>query len=59
MNKTFKKTLKQWRTDRGFVQKEAAAFLGVSKRTYEGWEYGRTCPKELAMAELTRRMNSK
>lgn len=40
------------------VQKEAANALGVSKRTYEGWEYGRTCPKPLAMAELKRRMKS-
>ena len=58
MIKSFKKTLRAWRKSRGFVQKEAAEFLCVSKRTYEGWEYGKTSPKPLAMAELIRRMEA-
>lgn len=40
------------------MQKEAASFLVVSRRTYEGWEYGKTVPKPLAMAELKRRMEA-
>ena len=59
MEKEFKKELRAWRKSRGFVQKEAADFLKVNKRTYEGWEYGRTCPLPLAMAELKRRMEAK
>ena len=53
----FAKMLKNWRKQRGFMQKEAASFLSVSRRTYEGWEYGKTVPKELAMAEILRRMS--
>lgn len=56
MATSFKKDLRAWRKARGFFQKEAANFLGVSRRTYEGWEYGRTVPKPLAMAELKRRL---
>lgn len=56
MKKSFKKELRAWRKLRGFTQKKAADFLDVSKRTYESWEYGKMVPKELAMAELLRRM---
>ena len=33
--------LKAWRTRKGWTQAQAAEFLRVSKRTYEGWEVGR------------------
>lgn len=33
--------LKTWRTRRGWTQKEAARWLRVSLRTYQGWEAGR------------------
>ena len=56
MDKTFKKTIRAWRKSKGMVQKQAADFLDVSVRTYHGWEYGKTSPGKLAMAELLRRM---
>ena len=34
------------RKSEGFTQAEAARFLGVSKRTYESWEYGTRIPKQ-------------
>jgi transcriptional regulator with XRE-family HTH domain len=37
-------SLKQWRADQGFTQTEAAAHLGVSVRTLQGWEAGRPMP---------------
>ena len=33
--------LKAWRTKLGISQREAAHFLRVSRRTYQGWEAGR------------------
>ena len=33
--------LTAWRKVRGYTQEEAASLLCVSRRTYEGWEYGR------------------
>lgn len=57
MDAEFRVILREWRMSRGLFQKEAADILGVNKRTYEAWEYGRTCPKGLAIAELKRRMS--
>lgn len=37
-------TLKEWRAHKGVSQKEAAAQLGVSVRTLQGWEAGRPMP---------------
>jgi transcriptional regulator with XRE-family HTH domain len=34
--------LKAWRKRLDITQAQAADVLGVSKRTYEGWEIGRT-----------------
>ena len=56
MDKTFKKKIRAWRKSRGLVQKQAADVLDVSVRTYQGWEYGKTSPNKLALAELLRRM---
>lgn len=33
--------LKRWRKKRGLTQKQAALWLRVSLRTYQGWETGR------------------
>lgn len=38
---TFREAIKIWREANGFSQPQAAAFLEVSLRTYEGWEAGR------------------
>lgn len=52
----FQEILRDWRAIHGWVQKEAADVLKVSVRTYEGWEQGKTEPRELAMWEIQRRM---
>ena len=53
---TTKEDLIAKRKQEGFTQLEAARFLGVSKRTYESWEYGTRIPKqgyESAVTTLT------
>jgi DNA-binding transcriptional regulator YiaG len=50
------KELRNWRGIRG--QKEVAALLYVSVRTYEGWEAGHT-PSRFARNELRRSMCQK
>jgi transcriptional regulator with XRE-family HTH domain len=57
MSKSLKKRLKQWRKQRGLVQKQAADILGVNLRTYEGWEQGRPGPEPMKLAELERRLS--
>lgn len=52
---TFARELKKWRGKRG--QKEVADGLGVSIRTYEGWEFGHT-PSRFAQNELRRLMQA-
>src|SRR6266576_7197041 len=59
--------LQQWRGVAGrgrgargdFSQIDAAAHLGVSKRTYENWEQGRREPQGLARAVVYERIRSK
>src|SRR5260370_9160413 len=38
------KALKEWRIQEGFSQTAAAVRLGVSPRTFQGWELGRPMP---------------
>lgn len=40
-----KNIISQTRRELGMTQKEAAALLGVAKRTYDDWEYGKRTPK--------------
>ena len=40
-----KNIVSQTRRELGMTQKEAAALLGVAKRTYDDWEYGKRTPK--------------
>jgi transcriptional regulator with XRE-family HTH domain len=44
--------LKRWRMSHDLTQAELARLLTVSKRTYEGWEAGRSIchPQMLALA---------
>lgn len=56
--------LKAWRgampNGRGlFTQLEAAAFLGVKYRTYQDWEYGRSCPTGIGLASLLEAISEK
>jgi DNA-binding XRE family transcriptional regulator len=52
---TFAAKLKAWRGK--LTQKEAASILGVSRRTYEAWEQGKTEPSAApSMSEIEKRM---
>jgi hypothetical protein len=51
----FSKELRKWRGKRG--QKEVADRLGMSLRTYEGWEAGHK-PSSFAQNEIRRQMAS-
>lgn len=48
----FARTLKEWRADKGFSQRDAADHLGISKRTLENWEQGRATPRGYAVVAL-------
>jgi transcriptional regulator with XRE-family HTH domain len=51
--------LAAWRSEHGLSQSQAAAALGVSVRTLQGWELGRRMPYpkllELACKQVGRR----
>lgn len=53
---TFPEALKEARKRLNLNQPEAAGLLGVSKRTLELWEAGRTLPIELAQEGALTRM---
>lgn len=53
---TFPESLKAERKRLNLNQPEAAGLLGVSKRTLELWEAGRTLPIELAQEGALMRM---
>jgi DNA-binding transcriptional regulator YiaG len=48
----FARTLKEWRAEKGFSQRDAAEHLGISKRTLENWEQGRATPRGYAVVAL-------
>jgi transcriptional regulator with XRE-family HTH domain len=37
-SRKFARALQAWRDKKGFSQRNAAEFLGISKRTLENWE---------------------
>lgn len=45
-----------WRVMSGLTQRQAAAKLGVSVRTLEDWELGRSKPHPYRVGEIKRRM---
>lgn len=47
-----KDQLKQWRSDQGLTQKEAAEMLDVEVRTYQYWESGKFAPNREASARV-------
>lgn len=70
-SKSFGGTLKAWREHMEtkhqaialaaqgrsrFTQQDAADYLGVSKRTYEDWEYDRRTPVPFTMRVLLRKI---
>lgn len=48
----FARALKAWRMDKEFSQRDAAEFLGISKRTLENWEQERATPRGYAVVAL-------
>jgi len=44
------KEIAAWRKKLGLVQREAAARLGISRRSYQGYEAGAKIPKAIALA---------
>jgi DNA-binding transcriptional regulator YiaG len=48
----FARALKAWREGKGFSQRDAAGFLGISKRTLENWEQERATPRGYAVVAL-------
>ena len=52
----FARALKAWREGKGFSQRDAAEFLGISKRTLENWEQERATPRGYAVVALMKLM---
>jgi DNA-binding transcriptional regulator YiaG len=48
----FARALQEWRERKSFSQRDAAAFLGISKRTLENWEQERATPRGYAVVAL-------
>jgi transcriptional regulator with XRE-family HTH domain len=50
----FAEGLRAWRGDHGLNQRGAAEQIGVSWRTYQSWERGRSAPSAAGLAGLER-----
>jgi DNA-binding transcriptional regulator YiaG len=50
----FARALQAWREKKAFSQRDAAEFLGISKRTLENWEQERATPRGYAVVALIR-----
>ena len=48
----FARALQAWREKKAFSQRDAAEFLGISKRTLENWEQERATPRGYAVVAL-------
>ena len=48
----FARALQAWRERKKFSQRDAADFLGISKRTLENWEQERATPRGYAVVAL-------
>jgi len=48
----FARALQEWRERKAFSQRDAAKFLGISKRTLENWEQERATPRGYAIQML-------
>jgi len=55
----FARAMQKWREDRGFSQRDAAEFLGISKRTLENWEQERATPRGYAVVTLMKLLDTK
>lgn len=54
----FADQLRQWRKERRLVQKEAAAILHISVRTYQNYEYGINVPAQTCEHCMRERMKA-
>jgi DNA-binding transcriptional regulator YiaG len=54
---TFADELKAWRKSQKIIQKEAAEILGVSVRTYQGWECGTFHPARICEGCVRKKMD--
>jgi DNA-binding transcriptional regulator YiaG len=52
----FARALQAWREKKAFSQRDAAEFLGISKRTLENWEQERATPRGYAVVALMKLM---
>jgi DNA-binding transcriptional regulator YiaG len=58
--KTFADEVREWRERRGFLQKNAADYLGIPLDTYRAWEGAKTVPHTApSMGEIRKRMEAK
>ena len=44
--------LREWRREHGLSRREAAKQTGLNRRTWEGWELGRSAPSGLYKERL-------
>ncbi len=54
--KKFARALQEWRERKDFSQRDAADYLGISKRTLENWEQARATPRGYAVVALMKLM---
>ena len=54
----FARALQEWRERKAFSQRDAAKFLGISKRTLENWEQERATPRGYAVVALLQLIDS-
>ncbi|WP_395719081.1 helix-turn-helix domain-containing protein, partial [Prosthecobacter sp.] len=52
------RALQEWRERKAFSQRDAAEFLGISKRTLENWEQERATPRGYAVVALLQLIDS-
>lgn len=50
--------LQIWRMENDMTQREAAAVLNISRRTYENWEQKKAMPNGLGIVALDRIINT-
>ena len=55
----FARALQAWREKKAFSQRDAAEFLGISKRTLENWEQERAMPQGFALQALLQIITAK
>ena len=52
--KHFARMLQEWRTTKGFSQRDAADAIGISKKSLQNWEQERSMPQGIGLAILVK-----